>query len=89
LCGFFFFFRAHSLMFFNFLRGFLATGDILVSSLSNIFNTRRSMRSCRQLVGHSDKILCLSSPEDFHKDYLLSGSADYTIKMWNLKCVGC
>lgn len=39
----------------------------------------------RTLHGHTDKITCLASPDLPTKNYLLSGSADCTVRVWNLE----
>ena len=39
----------------------------------------------RLLVGHTDEITCLAAPDLGIKNYLLSGSADFTVRVWNLE----
>jgi WD40 repeat protein len=39
----------------------------------------------RLLKGHTDKVTCLAAPDVPNKNYLLSGSADFTVRAWNLE----
>ena len=43
--------------------------------------------SIKLLTGHTDKITCLAAPDLPNKNYLLSGSADFTVRVWNLEYV--
>ncbi|CAK9436828.1 uncharacterized protein LODBEIA_P13500 [Lodderomyces beijingensis] len=51
------------------------------SKTINLYDTRSSTPFIRQLIGHQDNIRCLLMNEHF----ILSGSSDTTIKLWDLR----
>ena len=56
-------------------------GTIKVAPLES-FTTGH--KNSRVLKGHTEKVTCLMGPET-PKPYLLSGSADFTVKLWNIE----
>ncbi|WLF79311.1 hypothetical protein PVL30_003063 [Lodderomyces elongisporus] len=51
------------------------------SKTINLYDTRASTQFIRQLIGHQDNIRCLLMNDNF----ILSGSSDTTIKLWDLR----
>jgi len=58
-------------------------GSIRITSLDDFSSQTKNTRT---FVGHADRVTCLMAPE-ISKQYLLSGSADFTVKVWNMELV--
>lgn len=65
-------------------RGRVPSGLIRVATLEGLARAA-DPSAVRTLQGHTDKITCLASPDLPTKNYLLSGSADCTVRVWNLE----
>lgn len=51
------------------------------NNIINLFDRRTNLGSIKKLIGHQDNIRCLLMNENF----VLSGSSDTTIKLWDLR----
>jgi len=63
-----------------FVQGF-EDGTIRIVALEAFSSLSKTARTFK---GHTDRITCLMAPS-ISKQYLLSGSADFTIKVWNIE----